>query len=70
MRAVGYRQAWQHLDGEFGAGEFRDRAIFATRQLARRQLTWLRGERDARALDPFVPDHLRQAIRAVRAFAG
>ena len=43
LRAVGYRQAWEHLDGVLSATEFRDRAIFATRQLAKRQLTWLRG---------------------------
>ncbi len=52
LRAVGYRQAWEHLDGATDAAGFRDRAIFATRQLARRQLTWLRGERDARWFDP------------------
>lgn len=52
VRAVGYRQAWAYLDGETGAAEFRDRAIFATRQLARRQLTWLRGALDARWFDP------------------
>jgi tRNA dimethylallyltransferase len=42
MRAVGYRQAWAHLEGAFDAAELRDRAVAATRQLARRQLTWLR----------------------------
>ena len=42
MRCVGYRQAWQFLEGEFGARELRDRGVFATRQLAKRQLTWLR----------------------------
>ena len=52
LRAVGYRQAWEHLDGATDAGEFRDRAIFATRQLAKRQLTWLRGQLDARWFDP------------------
>ncbi len=52
IRAVGYRQAWQHLDGELSDGAFREQAIFATRQLAKRQLTWLRGERDARWFDP------------------
>lgn len=52
IRAVGYRQAWEHLDGLFPAHEFRDRAIFATRQLAKRQLTWLRSELDARWFDP------------------
>ncbi len=52
LRAVGYRQAWEHLDGQSDTGTFRDRAIFATRQLAKRQLTWLRGELDARWFDP------------------
>lgn len=52
LRAVGYRQAWQYLDGECSQAEFRQRAIDATRQLAKRQLTWLRGEVDARTFDP------------------
>ena len=54
VRAVGYRQAWEYLDGEGDAARFRDKAIFATRQLAKRQLTWLRGELDARWFDPHV----------------
>ncbi len=52
IRAVGYRQAWEHLDGQYDAAGFRDRAIFATRQLAKRQLTWLRGRHDALWFDP------------------
>ncbi|WP_045727299.1 tRNA (adenosine(37)-N6)-dimethylallyltransferase MiaA [Xanthomonas sp. GPE 39] len=52
VRAVGYRQAWEHLDGETDAATFRARGIAATRQLAKRQLTWLRGELDARWFDP------------------
>lgn len=52
IRAVGYRQAWQHLDGAFDIAEFRLRVIHATRQLAKRQTTWLRGELDARGVDP------------------
>ena len=54
MRAVGYRQAWRFLDDATTATGFRDEAIAATRQLAKRQLTWLRGELDARWLDPAV----------------
>ena len=54
MRAVGYRQAWRVLDDATTATGFRDEAIAATRQLAKRQLTWLRGELDARWLDPAV----------------
>ena len=52
LRAVGYRQVWEHLQGTTGPCEFRDRAVFATRQLAKRQLTWLRGQLDARWFDP------------------
>jgi tRNA dimethylallyltransferase len=43
MRCVGYRQAWQYLDAEIDFPTLRDKGIFATRQLAKRQLTWLRG---------------------------
>nr|HQU90301.1 tRNA dimethylallyltransferase [Denitromonas sp.] len=42
MRCVGYRQAWEHLDGLSDAASFRDKGIAATRQLAKRQLTWQR----------------------------
>jgi tRNA dimethylallyltransferase len=42
MRCVGYRQAWRFLEGEIGARELRETGIAATRQLAKRQLTWLR----------------------------
>lgn len=52
MRAVGYRQALEHLAQGTTLEDFRDRGIFATRQLAKRQLTWLRGELDARWFDP------------------
>ena len=44
MRSVGYRQFWQYLDGDYSLQEARDRTLFATRQLAKRQLTWLRSE--------------------------
>ncbi|GAB3734353.1 tRNA (adenosine(37)-N6)-dimethylallyltransferase MiaA [Silanimonas algicola] len=52
MRAVGYRQAWQHLDGATDAATFVEQGIAATRHLAKRQLTWLRGEHDALWFDP------------------
>jgi tRNA dimethylallyltransferase len=45
MRAVGYRQVWQCLEGEIPASELREKGVTATRQLAKRQLTWLRGFR-------------------------
>ena len=51
MRCVGYRQALEHLAGDYDAAELRDRGIFATRQLAKRQLTWLRGMDDILELD-------------------
>jgi tRNA dimethylallyltransferase len=52
MRAVGYRQLWEHLDGAYDLTEAVRRGIAATRQLAKRQLTWLRSERQAQGLDP------------------
>jgi tRNA dimethylallyltransferase len=70
LRAVGYRQAWEHLDGLYGARELRDRGIFATRQLAKRQITWLRSELDARTLDSERQDLLGRAVEAVGLFLG
>jgi tRNA dimethylallyltransferase len=52
MRSVGYRQLWAHLDGEYALEEAERRGIFATRQLAKRQLTWLRAEKVPNWLDP------------------
>lgn len=52
IRAVGYRQAWDYLDGRLDAVQFREQGIFATRQLAKRQLTWLRAQYDALWFDP------------------
>ncbi|MBP6310420.1 MAG: tRNA (adenosine(37)-N6)-dimethylallyltransferase MiaA [Arenimonas sp.] len=52
MRAVGYRQAWQHLKGDINFDAFRNLAIIATRQLAKRQLTWFRGQSSSHWLDP------------------
>ena len=43
MRAVGYRQVWEHLEGRSSYEEMREKALAATRQLAKRQLTWMRG---------------------------
>ena len=55
MRCVGYRQALEHLAGDYDVAELRDRGIFATRQLAKRQLTWLRGMDDILELDCLNP---------------
>ena len=56
MRAVGYRQVWQYLDGEFGLAALRERGKAATRQLAKRQLTWLRSWGDVRRFDCLAED--------------
>ena len=52
MRSVGYRQFWQYLDGEYSLDEACDRALFATRQLAKRQITWLRSENEIFLVNP------------------
>jgi tRNA dimethylallyltransferase len=51
IRAVGYRQVWEHLRGDYDVDTAFDRALIATRQLAKRQLTWLRGWSDLIWLD-------------------
>ena len=84
LRAVGYRQAWEFLDavpsplmgeggrrpgeGEQAFDEFRSRAVFATRQLAKRQFTWLRAETDALWFDPVT--QRMQLDAAIAAFLG
>ncbi len=70
MRAVGYRQAIEHLDGGVDAATFRDRAISATRQLAKRQFTWLRSELDAREFDPDADDCMTAVTESVADFLG
>ncbi len=52
MRSVGYRQIWEHLDGETPLDEAANKALFATRQLAKRQITWLRSESELNSFDP------------------
>ena len=61
MRCVGYRQAWQYLEGEITEGELLEKGIAATRQLAKRQLTWLRSMPDNIELDCLAPN-LAQAV--------
>jgi tRNA dimethylallyltransferase len=51
MRCVGYRQVWEMLEGQLPMAELTDRGIFATRQFAKRQLTWLRALREAGTID-------------------
>lgn len=52
IRAVGYRQVWAYLSGEYGYDEMRDKAIIATAQLAKRQMTWLRKEAQCNFIEP------------------
>jgi len=63
MRTVGYRQVWEYLDGEFDLRGLRDRGIAATRQLAKRQLTWLRSTPDLHRFD-CLDNHLSQQVLA------
>ncbi|MFT4808418.1 MAG: tRNA dimethylallyltransferase [Paraglaciecola sp.] len=63
IRSVGYRQMWQHLDGDYDFNEMREKSIAATRQLAKRQLTWLRGWENIHQLDTFSPDNLSKVIK-------
>jgi tRNA dimethylallyltransferase len=66
IRCVGYRQAWQHLAGELSETEMQERAVIATRQLAKRQLTWLRGWSDVTWLDTFAPDNLQVILKLIK----
>ncbi|MDH4481249.1 MAG: tRNA (adenosine(37)-N6)-dimethylallyltransferase MiaA [Rhodoferax sp.] len=66
MRCVGYRQVWEALDGVSPMTELRDKGIFATRQLAKRQITWLRSMPARQVIACDAPDALAQVLRAVR----
>ncbi len=68
MRSVGYRQAWEHLTGKTSMEDFIFKGIAATRQLAKRQLTWLRKEPDAIWLDPMEADYLEKLKLLVDGF--
>jgi len=62
IRAVGYRQLWGYLEGEYALDEAVQRGIAATRQFAKRQLTWLRSERELVWLDPARSDLIEAAL--------
>jgi tRNA dimethylallyltransferase len=64
MRAVGYRQAIEYLLGEVSAGEMRDRALAATRQLAKHQITWLRSMQKEQVVDCLADDAADQLLDA------
>jgi tRNA dimethylallyltransferase len=63
MRCVGYRQVWGYLEGQYDRAALREKAIAATRQLAKRQLTWLRAMPDTAMFDCLAPD-LEQRVLA------
>ncbi len=65
IRCVGYRQIWQYLDGEFSLEEARLKAIAATRQLAKRQFTWLRGEKNLRWFDALADNLANMVIKTL-----
>lgn len=66
LRAVGYRQVWLYLQGELSYAEMTEKAIIATRQLAKRQFTWLRREVDAKTFSASTPELLNNASHFLR----
>jgi tRNA dimethylallyltransferase len=66
MRTVGYREVWRYLAGDFARAEMIEKAVIATRQLAKRQLTWLRRESGCLWLDCTDPALLDHALRTIR----
>ncbi|WP_431275788.1 tRNA (adenosine(37)-N6)-dimethylallyltransferase MiaA [Variovorax ureilyticus] len=63
MRCVGYRQAWEALDGDWPMADLRERGIAATRQLAKRQITWLRSMRERHVIAAEAPDAIVQVVQ-------
>ena len=63
IMAVGYRQVWDHLEGRLSAAQMRERGIIATRQLAKRQFTWLRSWQNVQWLDSLDCDNLPRALK-------
>jgi tRNA dimethylallyltransferase len=62
IRSVGYRQVWEYLDGQIDLAQMRYKALAATRQLGKRQLTWLRAIAGRKTFDPFNPTELKAAL--------
>ena len=62
IRSVGYRQVWEYLDGQIDWEQMRYKALAATRQLGKRQLTWLRAIAGRKTFDPFNPSELKAAL--------
>ena len=65
MRCVGYRQVWEYLDGAIDHDTMRDKGVFATRQLCKRQLTWLRSMPERIVVDCCADDATAQALDAI-----
>ncbi len=65
MRCVGYRQTWEYLDGKFDRKTLREKGIAATRQLAKRQLTWLRSMPERISIDCLSPNALKNIMTHV-----
>ncbi len=65
MRCVGYRQVWRYLDGIDGRAQMREKAIIATRQLVKRQLTWLRSMPQRHSIDCLRPDAPALVLQAI-----
>ncbi len=70
MRCVGYRQAWEYLDGAYDFTSMRDKGIVATRQLAKRQLTWLRSMPERIVVDCIKPDSAADVRHVVQGALG
>lgn len=70
LRAVGYRQVWQHLAGEYDLDEAVRKAVVATRRLAKRQMTWLRSEQIDVIIDPFAENRGTKVLDFVAARIG
>jgi tRNA dimethylallyltransferase len=69
MRAVGYRQVWQYLTGKLSYEEMIEKAIAATRQLAKRQLTWLKSWPDLHQINDDAPDLLEKIYQLIHVIA-
>ena len=68
MKSVGYRQVWEYLNGMIDMPELERRGVIATRQLAKRQLTWMRSWNHLHWVDSLGPDPLGKVLKLVREF--
>ena len=66
MRCVGYRQVWEYLDGDYDYDTMQDKGVIATRQLAKRQITWLRSEKNIELFDPIESDVFDRILKSLK----